>query len=279
MNHYISLSLLARPSYLGILALALAGGCTIRPDSTNAFLSEKENLSNHEGKNQNDDDSDDDNNDGNSDIKDPFEPVNRCIFAFNRSVDTLILRPLSYVYAHVFPTPVKKAFGNFTSNLSTPLDAFYHLAQGNGMDALNSLGSFLINTVFGFFGLFDVTKNDEIEIKKTNFNQTLKAWNINTGPYIVLPVLGGTTLRGSIGYAGDCLLDPWRIITDNKKIKVNKYHQQKHMYYGIRGMDVVRKRSELDESYSMLENDSIDFYVAVRSVVTQKEKTPNKKDK
>ena len=107
--------------------------------------------------------------------------------------------------------------------------------------------------------------------KKTTFNETLAKWNIEPGPYLVLPLLGPSSFRGAIGFTGDWIMDPWRLVVNNKTRSGNKHGQQQTFYYVLRGLDLIRKRSEIESWIRILENDSFDLYMAVRNAYVQQQ--------
>ena len=129
---------------------------------------------------------------------DPFESFNRASFAFNDTVDAAVLKPVAKGYVAVTPGFVRTGVSNAFGNVSDVKSAVNNLLQGNPGKAVSDTGRVLVNTVLGIFGLWDVaspmglTKHDE------DFGQTLGKWGVGSGPYLVLPLLGPSTVRDAI---------------------------------------------------------------------------------
>lgn len=140
---------------------------------------------------------------------DPLEPVNRATLRFNRVVDTLVFKPVARSYDVATPAPVKRGLRNFFGNLNDVTVMVNGLLQGKFRQAGSDLGRIAINSTLGVGGLFNVAGN-QFGLPKHNedLGQTLAHWGIGSGPYLVLPLLGPSTLRDSVGLAGDRLSDP-----------------------------------------------------------------------
>jgi phospholipid-binding lipoprotein MlaA len=134
-----------------------------------------------------------------ADDNDPLEPVNRAVFAFNDTLDTLVLRPVAKGYDTVAPRPVKTGVANVFDNLSTPIWAANHLLQGEFAEAGIQLGRFAINSTLGLLGMIDAASDAGLQEKSANFSQTFGKWGIPTGPYLMLPFLGPSSVRGAVG--------------------------------------------------------------------------------
>ena len=118
-------------------------------------------------------------------IYDPFEPVNRAIFSFNNVADRVVLEPVAKGYKKL-PSPIQSGISNFLSNLRAPLVVVNQLLQGQGENAIQSSGRFIINSTVGLLGIFDVAEKIDIEEKEEDFGQTLATWGVGDGFYIVL---------------------------------------------------------------------------------------------
>lgn len=140
--------------------------------------------------------------------KDPLEPVNRVTYKFNTAVDTVLLRPLAKGYVAVVPRPVRTGVGNVFQNLGEPAVVANDSLQGKGHQALADLGRFLINSTFGLLGIFDVGKHVGLPHHDEDLGQTLAFWGVPSGPYLVLPLLGPSTLRDTGGSYGDSFVSP-----------------------------------------------------------------------
>lgn len=131
---------------------------------------------------------------------DPFEPVNRKVFAFNQAADRIVFRPLARGYDWITPQPVKTGVSNFFDNLSTPIWALNHLLQGQPAEAGRQMGRFLMNSTFGLAGVLDPASMNGIAERPARFDQTFGKWGIPSGPYVVLPFLGPNTPRTGLAW-------------------------------------------------------------------------------
>ncbi len=134
---------------------------------------------------------------------DPWEPMNRRIFAFNETLDKYVLLPVAKGYRFVLPNPVERGVSNFISNIYEFNSIFNSLLQGRPGNAFHCAGRFLVNTTVGLVGFFDVATRMELKRSPADFGQTLYVWGFEPGPYVMLPVFGPKTLRSSIGYFTD----------------------------------------------------------------------------
>jgi phospholipid-binding lipoprotein MlaA len=148
-------------------------------------------------------------------VSDPIEPVNRAIFRFNDGVYTIVVRPISKVYETVLPKPVRKGLDNVYENLRLPVRLVNNLLQGKFERARHELEKFLVNSTIGIGGI--IRQSDRApslaEVPAADTGQTFAKWGIRSGPYIVLPLLGPSTLRDAVGYAGDSALNPVSWVT------------------------------------------------------------------
>lgn len=147
-------------------------------------------------------------------IPDPLEPLNRVFFAFNDTLYFYLLKPTAKVYNAVTPEPLRLGVKNAFSNLRYPIRLANCLLQGKGGDALRETGAFLLNSTLGMLGLFDLAKNHEtLRTNREDLGQTFGAWGAGHGFYLVLPVLGPSSLRDGLGGVGDSYLDPVTYLT------------------------------------------------------------------
>ena len=130
---------------------------------------------------------------------DPFESLNRGIYSFNTVADNVVLRPTAKAYKSVVPRPARIGVGNFFANLGEPLNLVNNLLQGKGDAALTSGYRFIVNSTVGVLGVFDIAKLQSIERRHEDFGQTLAAWGVRPGPYLLLPFVGPSNLRDAIG--------------------------------------------------------------------------------
>lgn len=139
---------------------------------------------------------------------DPFENTNRGVHAFNEGFDEVVLTPVSKAYVAVTPDPVEKGVSNFFDNLGYPSVVLNQFLQGKVGDGFEGIGRFGINSTLGLFGLFDVATEMGLEAKQEDFGQTFAAWGFGSGPYVVSPFIGGTTLRDGIGNIATIFTNP-----------------------------------------------------------------------
>lgn len=146
-------------------------------------------------------------------VKDPFEHFNRKIYAFNMKLDKYILLPVSRVYKNITPTPVQHGVTQFFRNLSTPWTAVNNLLQGHPGTSIESLSRFVINTTTTL-GFYDVAGALGVERSDEDFGQTLGVWGIGSGPYVMLPFFGPSTVRDTFGRAVDQFGAPQSYLKD-----------------------------------------------------------------
>ena len=139
---------------------------------------------------------------------DPFEDVNTVFFYMNGALDFLLLEPIAQFYRGMMPTDARHAISRAFTNLAEPIVAANHLLQLEAGRAGTSLGRFVVNSTAGVAGLFDVATDVGLAADDADFGQTLHHYGISSGPYIVLPIFGPTTVRDAVGFGVDGLLDP-----------------------------------------------------------------------
>ena len=196
-------------------------------------------------------------------IYDPIEPFNRAIFSFNNAADKIILEPVSKGYKKL-PSPLQTGISNFLSNLRMPLVFVNQLLQGQGKNASESAGRFLVNSTIGVFGLVDVADKIGLEEKDEDFGQTLATWGVGDGFYVVLPFFGPSNVRDSAGMVLSLTTDP-----------INAYAVSEGEAWVVplrTGVNAVDQRSKIIDEVNALRNNSIDYYAAVRSSYYQKRK-------
>jgi phospholipid-binding lipoprotein MlaA len=147
---------------------------------------------------------------------DPWEGFNRTVFAFNEAVDGTVLRPVAETYRDVAPALVRKGVSNFLSNLGDLRSAANHLLQGKGASGLEQGMRFLTNTLFGLGGLLDPASEMGMTRKVEDFGQTLGRWGIGPGPYLVLPLLGPSSVRDGIGRVPEVAVSVAALVDDRR---------------------------------------------------------------
>tara|TARA_Y100000590_G_scaffold194700_1_gene221175 strand:- start:626 stop:1477 length:852 start_codon:yes stop_codon:yes gene_type:complete len=202
----------------------------------------------------------------NGQVKDCFEGINRGIFAFNQVLDTIIVEPLARGYRFL-PSPIRTGTSNAISNLSLVVTIPNNILQGDFGLAGKNTGRFVVNSTIGILGLFDpATKIGLNNYEKEDWGQTLATWGAGEGCYLVLPILGPSTVRDTLGslttYMGG---DAWYNITvGNDTRYVSDFD-----YYASVATNGVDFRAKNLESFQNLEKNSIDFYASVKSLYLQ----------
>jgi phospholipid-binding lipoprotein MlaA len=140
--------------------------------------------------------------------EDPYEDFNRQMFAFNDGLDRAVIKPVAQGYRAVTIEPIREGVGNFSANLGEPLTAVNHVLQGKIPDAGATVSRFLINSTVGLVGIFDPASAIGIGRTKEDFGQTLGTWGVDSGPFLVLPLIGPTNPRDLTGMGGDLALNP-----------------------------------------------------------------------
>ncbi len=136
-----------------------------------------------------------------ADEQDPWESWNRSVFEFNDTVDYYSLKPVAQAYRNVTPQVVDDAISNVFSNLGEPVVIISDLAQGKFLQSLSDTGRFLVNSTIGILGIFDVARHIGLEKHNEDIGQVLAYWGVSSGPYLVLPLLGPSTVRDASGFS------------------------------------------------------------------------------
>ena len=199
-------------------------------------------------------------------VDDCFEKINRGIFAFNQGLDKVIFKPLATGYRKL-PKPIRSGTSNALGNLSNVVTVPNNVLQGDFKDAGVNTLRFVINTTLGIGGLFDVASYYGLEKRdKEDYGQTLGTWGVSEGCYFVLPVLGPTTVRDSIGSLVNVMGgDAWYNIT----VANDTQYFDEADYYLSRVMTGVDFRAKNLEAFDSLERTSLDVYASVRSLYLQ----------
>ncbi len=192
---------------------------------------------------------------------DPLESLNRYTLRFNRGVDRWVLDPVTNAYRYAVPAPMRKSVRHFLSNLDTPVVLINDLLQRQWHDAGTTVARFAINTTAGVGGLFDPATGAGWTGHTSDFGQTLALEGVPSGPYVVLPVLGPTTLRDGTGDLVDLVFRPMTYVLGPAGRVV---------YATLHGGSVgLSTRDEVADELRMLEESSIDFYAALRNAYFQ----------
>ena len=201
-----------------------------------------------------------------TDVKDCFEKLNRATFALNQGLDKAIIKPLATGYKKL-PDPIQKGTGNAVKNLSNLITIPNNVLQGDIKLALINSGRLVINTTLGLLGTIDVAnKMGFPKYEKEDYGQTLGAWGVGPGCYLVLPVLGPTNLRDAAGSFVNVLGgDPWY----NASSHGNNEFLSDQLYLTSKVLSGINFRAENMASLENLETNSVDFYATVKSLYSQ----------
>ena len=199
-------------------------------------------------------------------VKDCFEGLNRATFSLNQGLDKVIFKPIAKGYRGL-PSPVRAGTSNALVNLSSLITVPNNILQGEFKKAVINTGRFAVNTTVGILGIFDVaSKMDFPEYEKEDYGQTFGAWGIGAGCYVVLPVLGPSTVRDTFGSFVNVLGgDPYY----NASTHGNNEYLSDSLYMKTKIVSGVDFRAKNLESIENLEKNSMDFYASVRSLYLQ----------
>ena len=199
-------------------------------------------------------------------VKDCFESVNRATFKFNQVLDGVVFEPLAKAY-RVLPSPVRAGTSNALDNLSTLVTIPNNLLQGDFKKATVNTGRFIVNTTIGVVGIFDVAEKVGFpEYEKEDYGQTLGVMGVGEGCYVVLPVLGPSTVRDTVGSFANLIGgDPWYNVT----VANDTQYFSDFDYWASRAGTGIDFRAKNIDSFDNLEKNSIDFYASVRSLYLQ----------
>ena len=189
---------------------------------------------------------------------DILEPINRAIFKFNDTLDVYMLEPVARGWRKILPEPIHRGFTNFFTNLRSPIVIANDLLQGKFVEAATNTGRFFVNTGLGLGGFVDITANDGQPRNDEDFGQTLGVWHVPSGPYIVLPILGPSTVRDALGSTPDYYFAIWP-----DRVKTIEYT-------GEQLGEAVQWRSTVLDEVEDAKKSSLDYYTFVRNLYLQK---------
>lgn len=189
---------------------------------------------------------------------DPFENYNRAMFSVNEAFDNVIFKPVATAYKAVLPDVVQTGISNFFGNIGDVWTAFNHFLQGEGQKGVSDVARVTVNTIFGLGGLIDVASDLKITKHRADFGQTLGVWGMESGPYVVLPILGPSTLRDTIALPADWYGDPWTYV---EPIRLRNA--------GI-VVRAVNYRAALLDASSLVDDASLDKYEFMRDAFLQR---------
>ena len=195
---------------------------------------------------------------GPGELYDPLEGFNRAVLGFNGVLDFLVLRPVARVYGFITPDAAKRSVQKAIRNLNAPVILANDLLQFEVDDAAVTTARFVVNSTVGVLGLFEVADEIGLDYHPADFGQTLYTYGSGPGPYLVLPLLGPSTLRDGIGIGVDTFFDPFTYLLDFKTRMM------------VLGGKAVVRREELLKPLDDLREGAIDYYASLRSAFFQK---------
>jgi phospholipid-binding lipoprotein MlaA len=190
---------------------------------------------------------------------DPLEPMNRAVFAVNDVLDQVVLRPVSYVYKEAIPDPIKDVVKNFLRWLKSPVTLANDLLQGNFSHAKVTTARFVINGAM--FGIVEAAEGLGLPYRQEDFGQTLGVYGASEGAYLVLPLLGPSNVRDTVGLVVDSFIDPFSYL-DGRGLK-------KSLKIARPAIQPVNFRAENFDRIDDLRSDSLDFYARIRAIYRQ----------
>jgi len=188
---------------------------------------------------------------------DPLEGFNRAMFSFNDTVDKVALKPAAQAYQFVLPEFVQTGIGNFFGNIGDLWSAVNQILQGRVETGVTSFMRVAVNTTFGLGGVLDVSTEARLPKQKSDFGQTLGKWGVGSGPYVVLPLLGPSTVRDTAALPADFYGDLWSYKRPVRWRNVGSV------------VRVIDKRAQLLDASNLLEDAALDKYDFVRDTYLQ----------
>lgn len=193
-----------------------------------------------------------------NETNDPYEPFNRAMLEFNLALDKAVLKPVTFLYKEGVPEPFRINIHNFLSNLRGPVTLANDLLQGEWDRAGNTFMRFTMNSSLGILGINDIAAEAGMPKHEEDFGQTLATWDVDSGPYLVLPLFGPSNPRDAVGLVADWLIDPFGYTTP--------FEFRAGVFVG----NAVDTRARRYDAINDLEKNSLDFYAALRSLYRQR---------
>lgn len=195
------------------------------------------------------------------DSRDPFEGFNRTMYGFNQTVDEAVLRPVATAYKSALPGFVQTGVRNFFSNIGDIFISVNNLLQGKVIEAANDGMRFAVNTTIGGLGVLDWATEMGLEKHNEDFGQTFGRWGVGEGPYMVLPLVGSSTVRDSFGQLIDYGVDP---VSRHRPVAARNVMQVTR---------VISRRADLLDASRILEEAALDKYVFERDAYLQRRRS------
>ncbi len=199
---------------------------------------------------------------GSVDSRDPFEGLNRGVYSFNKTVDSIVIDPLTGIYRAITPDFVDRGITNFFSNLNDISVIVNDLMQLKVEQAVEDTLRFVFNTTVGLFGFFDVASAIDMPKHKEDFGQTLATWGVGSGPYLMMPLFGPTTLR-----------DTSRFPVDGFLLNPVSYLESDSLKIGLFGLNYADVKSDLRKTTELAEQVSLDEYEFIKNAYFEQRET------
>ena len=193
-----------------------------------------------------------------ADPRDPLEGFNRGMYSFNQMMDRMLFTPAGEFYNIVTPAPVNRGVTNFFNNLKDIRSAINNLLQLKVGRAFSDVGRVAVNSTIGVLGLVDVASNMDLPRYGEDFGQTLGVWGLGSGPYIVLPFFGPSTVRDGVGVVVDFFADPIYYIDDST------------VRWSLWGLEIVDTRADLLNASRVIDQAALDPYAFIRDAYLQR---------
>jgi phospholipid-binding lipoprotein MlaA len=193
-----------------------------------------------------------------ADPRDPFERYNRAMFSFNQTIDDKVVKPVATGYVNAIPSMIRSAIGNFFGNIGDVWTAVNNYLQGKPREGTSDVARVVLNSTFGLVGLVDVATPAGLTKHEEDFGQTLGVWGAKSGPYLVLPIFGASTVRDSLARPVDLYADP---INQINTVRIEN---------SARLLRLVDDRAALLDSTRMMEDAALDPYLFVRDAYLQR---------
>lgn len=190
--------------------------------------------------------------------RDPYENFNRAMFTFNDTVDTYALKPAATAYHTVLPSFVQTGVNNFFGNLADAWTGINNLLQGHGEAGMSDVTRFALNSTLGIVGLFDIASEAGLPKHKEDFGQTLGTWGVPSGPYLMLPLLGPSTVRDAVVLPIDVKGDIWG------------YKEPVYIRNSGTALRAIDQRAGLLDASTLLEDAALDRYEFIRDSFLQR---------
>lgn len=195
-------------------------------------------------------------------VSDPIQPFNRAMLSLNEFLDKVLFNPIDNVYRTVVPQVAREGVHNVLENVKSPVYLANELLQGDLQGAGNVIKRFAINTTVGVGGVVDMAAKSGMKPNPEDFGQTLAVWGVGSGPYVVWPILGPSTLRDSVGFVGDIAMDPLYWYAHN--------NDKTGLQYTRAGLTLLDTKDKYRNTMDDLRRNSGDLYTSLQSVYLQR---------